>query len=313
MNPGQRGDRERRLREMVEVVLGEPGLVDHDHRLRRRAVDERERHRRIGRVIERALALDDHPIAQGLALLDEPFHRALGEVADEPVDGHAPALDHHPGLAGRHEDRGLAGRERRTCAARGRPTSCRWRSRSRRSGSPACPGRGGARPPSPSAPAAGGSRRSRCRGRAAAAANSGSSPMNVCRPLEDVEAGADRGEDGRPPCRAAACRRSGRSRSAASPAGSGAPAPRPASPRSGCRGRAGTRSRSGRPGSSRARPRRRRARSGSRRRRSWRGARRTVPRSGSRGGVGRSVASARVYGKRLPPERRAMVQPCTAH
>ena len=113
MNPGRLGDRERRLGQVVEVVLGEARLVDHDHRLRRRAVDERQRHRRVGRVVERALALDDDPVAEALALLDQPLDRALGEVADQPVDRHAPALDHHPGLAGRHERRLVAGRQGR--------------------------------------------------------------------------------------------------------------------------------------------------------------------------------------------------------
>ena len=59
----------------------------------------------VGRMVDRALALDDHPVAAFLALLDEPLDGALGEVADQPVDGDAPALDHHPGLAGRHERR----------------------------------------------------------------------------------------------------------------------------------------------------------------------------------------------------------------
>ena len=51
------------LGQVVEVVLGQAGLVDQDHRLRRRAVDQRQRHRRVGRVVERALALDDDPVA----------------------------------------------------------------------------------------------------------------------------------------------------------------------------------------------------------------------------------------------------------
>ena len=68
-----------------------------------------EGHRRVGRVVERALALDDDPVAERLALLDQPLDRALGEVADEPIDGDAPALDHHPGLAGRDERRAVAG------------------------------------------------------------------------------------------------------------------------------------------------------------------------------------------------------------
>ena len=64
-------------------------------------------------MIERALALDEDPVAQRLALLDEPFDRALREVADQAIDRDAPALDHHPGLAGRHEHRRLAGRDGR--------------------------------------------------------------------------------------------------------------------------------------------------------------------------------------------------------
>ena len=98
-------DRERGLGQVREVVLGEPRLVDEDHRVRRRAVDEPHRHGAVGGMVDRALALDDHPVAARLALLDEPLDRAVGEVADDPVDGHAPALDHHPGLAGRDHDR----------------------------------------------------------------------------------------------------------------------------------------------------------------------------------------------------------------
>ena len=105
MNGPSVGDRERRVGQVVEVVLGLAGLVDEDHRLGRRAVDQRERHRRVRRVVERALALDDHPVAAPLALLDHPLDRALGEVADEAVDRGAPAVDHHPGLAGRDERR----------------------------------------------------------------------------------------------------------------------------------------------------------------------------------------------------------------
>ena len=43
--PGEACDRERRLGQVVEIVFGETGLVDHDHRLRRGAMDERQRHR----------------------------------------------------------------------------------------------------------------------------------------------------------------------------------------------------------------------------------------------------------------------------
>ena len=54
-------------------------------------------------MVERTLALDDDPVAEILALLDHPLDGALGEVGDKPVHRDAPALDHHPGLAGRHE------------------------------------------------------------------------------------------------------------------------------------------------------------------------------------------------------------------
>ena len=101
----QRGDRERRFGQVGEVVLGQPRLVDEDHRVRRRTMDQGHRHGAVGRMVDRALALDDHPVAPALALLDEPLHRTVAEVADDPVHRHAPALDHHPGLAGRDHDR----------------------------------------------------------------------------------------------------------------------------------------------------------------------------------------------------------------
>ena len=65
MNSGSFAIGNERIRHVVPVVLREPGLVDHDHRLRRRAVDQPERHRRVRRVVERALALDDDPVARG--------------------------------------------------------------------------------------------------------------------------------------------------------------------------------------------------------------------------------------------------------
>ena len=139
MNGGRSAIGNERLGQVVEVVVGQARLVDHDHRVRRRPVDEAERHRRVGRVVERALALDDDPVAAALALLDHPLDRALDEVADHPVDRDAPALDHHPGLAGRDERRRRRPRARAD-AARARPTSCRSRSPCPRSGSPACPG-----------------------------------------------------------------------------------------------------------------------------------------------------------------------------
>ena len=66
-------------------------------------------------MVERALALDEDLVAEPFALFDEPLDGALGEVADEAVDGDPPALDHHAGLAGRHEARAD---RRRPAAAR---------------------------------------------------------------------------------------------------------------------------------------------------------------------------------------------------
>ena len=82
--------------------------------MRGRPVDEAHRHGAVGGMVDRALALDDDPVSARLALLDQPLHGAIREVADDPIDGHAPALDHHPGLAGRDHGR------RRAVAPRGR-------------------------------------------------------------------------------------------------------------------------------------------------------------------------------------------------
>ena len=113
-------------------------------------------------------------------------------------------------------------------------------SRARPSGSPACRARAGGRPRSPSGPAAGGSRRSRVPRAAAAAANSGSSPMNVCSPDRTSSPAAiasrmiaRQASGSRPPVGAMPIRR----RVGRGPAARG---PRPASRRSGCRDRAGT-------------------------------------------------------------------------
>ena len=153
------GDRERRLGQVVEVVLGLAGLVDEDHRVRGRAVDQAHRDRAVGRVVDRALALDEDPVAAALALLDEPLDGAVGEVADDPVDGHAPALDHHPGLAGR-DHRPPASPARRAAATSSSATDILpiGAVGARRSGSPACRAGAAGRRPSPSGRAGAGSR-----------------------------------------------------------------------------------------------------------------------------------------------------------
>ena len=160
-----------------------PGLWTSTIACGRGAVDERQRDRAVGGVVERSLALDDDPVAALLALLDEPLDRALREVADQPVDGDAPALDHHPGLAGRRRSgarRPAASAARRSSSATDilpiaqsvptvritrlpgpwrRPTDVSYRS-----GRPAVVDDRGRRAPR------------------AASANSGSSPRNVCSP-----------------------------------------------------------------------------------------------------------------------------------
>ena len=79
--------------------------VAEDEEMRRRAVDEPERHARVHRVDERALPLDEEQLAAApLALDDEPLGGAGEEVGDDRVDGDAPACDRDPRLSGRHED-----------------------------------------------------------------------------------------------------------------------------------------------------------------------------------------------------------------
>ena len=98
---------------MVEVVRREADLVDENHGVRRRAVDQAEGHRAVRGVVERTLALDEDPVPHRLALLHEPLDGPVEEVADDTVDRDAPAVDHHAGLAARHEDGPVAGLERR--------------------------------------------------------------------------------------------------------------------------------------------------------------------------------------------------------
>ena len=170
-------------------------------------------------MVERALALDEDPVAERLALLDQPLDGALGEVADEPVDRDAPALDHHPGLAGRHEDARCRPRPGRPGAARARPTSCRSRSRvptvriTRLPGHVAAPD--GGLHPLGRAPVVD-DRRSPCRGRGR---ELGVVAEERVQARLDVEPGRDGLEDDRPPRLRAAGRRSARCRSAGRRAG----------------------------------------------------------------------------------------------
>ncbi len=88
-------------------------LVAEDERVRRRAVDEAERHTRVQRVHERALALDEQQLAATpRALDDEPLGGSGEEVGDDRVDSDPPAGDRDARLPGRDEDRVEAARSR---------------------------------------------------------------------------------------------------------------------------------------------------------------------------------------------------------
>ena len=131
--------------------------------VRRRAVDQPERHPGVRRMEQRALALDEQHLASAFDPLDDEALRGAGdEVGDHRVDGDPPPGDRDPRLAGRDElaavFRAVAPRGR----ARARRSSSRSRSPSRRSGS--------------SSPRASGSRRSEHRARRAAAAGRAAPP-----------------------------------------------------------------------------------------------------------------------------------------
>ena len=116
--------------------------------------------------------------------------------------GDAPALDHHPGLAGRHEDRAI-GRPRRPTRRSSSATDILPIAQSVPTVriDPLARGMAAARRRSPSGPAAGGSRRS-----CVPLRRGGRRELRVVaeervQAGQDVEAGVDRGEDRRPPRR----------------------------------------------------------------------------------------------------------------
>ena len=182
---------------------------------------------------------------RALALLDEPLDGAVREVADDPVDGDAPALDHHPGLAGRDHDRRGAVAPRRRDQLQGDRHLADRAVRPDRQDHPLARAGAAARPPSPSGRAAAGSRSAGCRPpppppRTPDRRRGTGAARNGCR-------GRPRSPRGSSPARpAAAARRSARCRSAARRVGPGRRAPRRASRRTGCR-RPGRNSRRFRP------------------------------------------------------------------
>ena len=88
----------------IALDLRRARLVAEDERVRCGAVDQAERHTRVGGVRDRALALDEEQLSPALVSLDdEPLGRAGDEVRDDRVDGDAPAGDRDPRLTGRDE------------------------------------------------------------------------------------------------------------------------------------------------------------------------------------------------------------------
>ena len=80
-----------------------------DERLRRRAVQQRQRHARVRRVVDAPLPLDEEPVVPGV-VHDKLLGDARGEVGDGAVDAESLAGDHDAGLAGREELRVAAAR-----------------------------------------------------------------------------------------------------------------------------------------------------------------------------------------------------------
>src|SRR5437868_61198 len=75
-----------------------------DVRVRRRAVDQPERHARVRGVQDRALTLDPEQLAAARDALEDELLRGPGEeVGDDGVDRDPPAGDRDPRLPGRDE------------------------------------------------------------------------------------------------------------------------------------------------------------------------------------------------------------------
>ena len=101
---GQRRDRQVR----VVAQRGGARLVDEHQQVRRRAVQQAERHARVGGVEQPALALHEQQVAALGALEHQPLARAGHVVGDHVVDRDPPAGDRNAGLPGRHVDRAQA-------------------------------------------------------------------------------------------------------------------------------------------------------------------------------------------------------------
>ena len=159
-----------------------------------------ERHRRVGRVVERALALDDAPSRRSASPCSTshstvPWAKSLITRSTATPQ---PSIIIPVWPVGTNVARSPAARAAATQLERDRHLADGAVGR-RPSGSPACPAGGAARRRSPCAPAGAGSRRSRVPVAAAAAANSGSSPTNVCSPDRTSRPAAIASQDDRPP------------------------------------------------------------------------------------------------------------------
>ena len=184
---------------MVVLENGRSRTVAEHERVGQAAVQEPERDARVGRVLERALALDEQQRRALRALLDQPRGGAGDEVRDHVVDRDPPAGDRDARSARwrRRRTRGRArGRRRRARASR---TSCRSRSPSRR-----CARR--ARPGASPGPAGRSARAARRAGRAARRPRRrpprpapASSESTVCRPASTLHPGEHRVQQRRAP------------------------------------------------------------------------------------------------------------------
>ena len=82
---------------------GSAGVMAKDHRLRHRAMEQAQRHRRVARMVERALAFHKHPIVRAGELEDQILGFAREKIANHAISRQASARDQNARLAGREK------------------------------------------------------------------------------------------------------------------------------------------------------------------------------------------------------------------
>ena len=176
----------------VALYLRRSGEVAEDECVRRGAVQQAQSDARVGRMNERALALDKEQLAAAfVAFDDEPFRRTGEEVGDDGVDGDPPARDRDPRLPCGDELRAqAAGRAARSSSSANGHLSDRAVRADREHDVGGVPR--GSRPSGKSSPG-GGRRRSRSSTpwSAASSASSWSSLDELVHAVLDVEPSAD--------------------------------------------------------------------------------------------------------------------------